>query len=192
MATVPPTARTGVPTPAPAVRCADVLIIVEGASRIRWVTDTSRTWSPVAFWPDGAEAAEVALHLEKRQPLLVVLDDTAVMVPVWDHELDRAPANVAALAVGEGDLLDLRVPALDWLPAPLRHRGLDFWRTSTARLAGTPTALLPPLLFDTPEQAAEDTWHVRFARRTRPFPLTGKRLTSVVAHAFPRQETPRG
>ncbi|MFI9024662.1 hypothetical protein [Streptomyces sp. NPDC053560] len=214
------------PTP-PTVLCAGVLIIFEGAARLRWAVDGAGDWTPVALWPDAREADEVAERLARRQPLLVVLDglDTpegfgaqgvidahgvidapagpdahagpdglGVTVPVWRAELDRAPADLAALATGDGDLLDLRVPALTWLPAELRQRGTEFWRATGARTADVPPALLPPLLLDGAGEAADGSRgahpHVRFARRSRPSALTPRHLAAAAAHAFPPQETP--
>ncbi|MGI5467478.1 hypothetical protein [Streptomyces sp. CA-132043] len=196
------------PTP-PTVLCAGILIIFEGAARIRWAVDGTGDWTPVALWPGAREADEVAERLERRQPLLVVLDELdtphgidaragddglGATVPVWRAELDRAPADLAALATGDGDLLDLRVPALTWLPPELRQRGTEFWRAAGARTADVPPALLPPLLLDGAGEAADGPRgghpHVRFARRSRTPALTPRHLAAAAAHAFPHQETP--
>ncbi|GHG97535.1 hypothetical protein [Streptomyces rubradiris] len=173
-------------TTLPARLCAGTLVVFEGPSRVLWTPGAPGSPVPAGLWPTAADAAEVAARIARREPVLVVLEEIAATVSVWRHELDRAPAELAELAEGEGELLDLRVPALDWLPEPLRERGLAFWHRSTARAAREPAVLLPAVLLDEPDEGAPG---VRFARRLLPFPLTTTRLAHLVAGAFP-QETP--
>ncbi|TVL89912.1 hypothetical protein CD790_24200 [Streptomyces sp. SAJ15] len=142
-------------------------------------------------------------QLARRAPLLVVLDAPEATVPVLSEELARAPRRVhAALTRGEPmtgsgtpgsaplcatstrgeEITDLRVPLLDWLPGPLRRRGLDFLAESEETLARTPRALLPALLTDeNPAPSAP----VRFARRLLPGALSEACLAAAVRHLFP-------
>ncbi|WFB09902.1 hypothetical protein LRS74_24810 [Streptomyces sp. LX-29] len=144
-------------------------------------------------------------QLARRAPLLVVLDAPEATVPVLSEELARAPRRVYAALTREEpmtasasastgpaplcatsprgeEVTDLRVPLLDWLPGPLRRRGLDFLAESEEALARTPRALLPALL--TEEDPAPST-SVRFARRLLPGALSEACLAAAVRHLFP-------
>ncbi|MEV0266152.1 hypothetical protein AB0I49_33090 [Streptomyces sp. NPDC050617] len=84
-----------------------------------------------------------------------------------------------------GEIIEVRVPFLDWLPEPVRARAAAFLAESDETLARTPTALLPPLLLEEPRpQHQQAAPQVRFARRLLPGALTPARLSAAVRHIF--------
>ncbi|MEV0277004.1 hypothetical protein AB0I22_11555 [Streptomyces sp. NPDC050610] len=97
----------------------------------------------------------------------------------------HAPCAEFAQCAEHGEIIEVRVPFLDWLPAPVRARAAAFLADSDETLARTPTALLPPLLLEDirpqPQPAAPQ---VRFARRLLPGALTPARLSAAVRHIF--------
>ena len=86
------------------------------------------------------------------------------------------------------DLAPIPVPALDWLPSPIRDRGLRFLRASTLRARRTPALLRPALAL---EDRAVTCPHVRFAHRSRLDAHTQHELSLVVAYAFADVVPPR-
>lgn len=179
-------------SPSPTQYCGHALVIFEGAARIAWHTDPDGAWTPCAVWPGPQARARLAEHLHRGHPLLVVLEGPDVTVPVFQDELDRAPATVRmALLPGprgiepadgpSRDVTEARVPFLDWLPAPLRERGTAFLAHSEQLLDRTPLALLPPLLIDEPQHGDRQ---VRFARRLLPGAVTDPRLGEAIRYLF--------
>jgi hypothetical protein len=166
----------------PIARYGDVLVVVDGADRVTWRRTGLAEWVPCGVWPDEHQSAEVHRHLAHGGPLLAVLAATKATVPLLDEQLAEAPPAVAALAQqASGDLAALHIPALDWLPADLRRRGLRFVRDGAERAARTPAPLLPAIVLDEPDQHAP---HVRFAHRLAPCPHLRRDLPAIVEHAF--------
>lgn len=128
-------------------------------------------------------------HLESERPLLVLLDEARSRVPMLRDEWQAAPCRVVEDLTGDcpGNLVDdevveLRLPFLDWLPTTHRDRAARFLADSDAALSRTPLALLPPLLIE--ERHDDVLPNPRFARRILPTALTADRITAVVEHLF--------
>jgi hypothetical protein len=165
-------------TTEPVLRHDGVTVVVEGSARIRWRRVAAARWAPAALWPSTDESAEVLSGVRRGDPLLVVFDEAPAKVPVLAEELALAPPAVASLACDtSGEVVDLHVPPLDWLPEELRHRGLRFLHTSTQAASRTPCPLRPPLMLDEP---AADLPNLRFAVR---LPCRGWARTDLVAVA---------
>jgi hypothetical protein len=164
-------------------RYGSTLVVFEGSRRMLWSRPEPGRWRPVGIWPGAAEAAELAAHLAARRNVLVVLDETEHTVSLLAEELAEAPASVRRLVRGAdpGEPVDVRIPVLDWLPAPLRRHGFAFLRTGAEAVRRTPAALLPPLLTD---EADPDRPYLRFALRTQRPALGAGRLADAVGHLF--------
>lgn len=164
-------------------RHGSALVVFEGSRRMLWRRPGPGRWRPAGIWPEAAEAAALAAHLAARRNLLVVLDGTEHTVSLLLEELAAAPASVRRLAPGphRDEPVDVRIPVLDWLPAPLRHPGLAFLRTGREAARRTPAALRPPLLLDEP---APDRPYLRFALRTQRGGVGPGRLADAVNHLF--------
>jgi hypothetical protein len=159
------------------------LVVFEGASRVGWHRGTSAEWTPVSLWPQPHEADALAAHLARRDPLLVVLRERVATVPVFREELDRSDPVFAALAdSAEDDPVELRIPALDWLPTEVRLRGLRFLSWADSVMSTTPYALCPPYLVDDPDGASAQ---IRFARPRRGERATDTDCRALVEHLFP-------
>ncbi|MFJ9036947.1 hypothetical protein ACIRF8_10215 [Streptomyces sp. NPDC102406] len=130
-------------------------------------------------------------HLDNGRPLLVLLDDARRHVPLLREEWQAAPHRLVRQLVGvrRGDvpgdtdeLVEVRLPFLDWLPDAHRERAAQFLAESDAALSRTPMALLPPLLAEEPRHGAAPG--PRFARRLLPHALTADRFEAAVRHLF--------
>ena len=164
----------------PCVRCGDVLIVFEGAARLVWEHDGPRNPRAARVWPSGPEHAEIQHHLDRGDPLLVVLEHAEATVPVLVEEVVAAP-TIAALAHFTGDVGEIDIPFLDWLPEPLRERGRSFLERSRQAADLMPRAVRPPLLVGCPSPGPA---RVRFARRQAPGPLSGPALEELVEYVF--------
>lgn len=114
-----------------------MLVVFEGPRRLIWERRSPAWWRPVRLWPDEAERAAVLARIERNEPVLVVLEQLPCTVPLLEEEADRAPAELARLLVDESGPA-IAVPALDWLPDPMRRRGERFARHGRALLSARP------------------------------------------------------
>ncbi|WP_328581129.1 hypothetical protein [Streptomyces sp. NBC_00370] len=166
-------------------RHGSTLVVFEGGRRIQWSRPGPGRWRPTGVWPDPAAAATLADRLEAGGTVLVVLSRTGTTVSMLAEEFAAAPdcvRKLAPAAVAPGDEpVDVVVPVLDWLPEPLRRRGLELLRSGAELARSTPAALLPPLVVDTPDP---DLPQLRFALRTRHDGIGGSRLAEVAGHLF--------
>jgi hypothetical protein len=167
------------------IRHGAMTVVVEGAARIGWRRSGAATWAPERLWPTADEAAELLAAVRRGEALLVVFDETPATVAVLAEEFAQAAPALAELAEGGdatgGEVVELRVPPLNWLPEELRRRGLRFLRDSRAKAARTPTFLLPPLVIDEPSAQAPN---VRFAHRLRHTGACRTQLPQIAAHLF--------
>lgn len=161
----------------------DTLIIFEGPARVDWTVGVDGKWTPTGIWPGPRHGEMLRQRLECRAPILVVLDEARLAIPVLREEWERAPEAVRAALTREGpppapgeEVMELRVPFLDWLPVELRATAETFLAETDLVLAHTPAVLLPPLL------TGDEVDGVRFARRLLPGVLTQVRLTAAVRH----------
>lgn len=182
----------------PTLRLGDVLVILEGPARVLWnepaVEPGRRKWTPTGLWPDEAQRALVREYLDEERPLLVLLDDARRQVPLLREEWQAAPHPVVRdlVSAGREDLTDdgddgdevveVRLPFLDWLPQAHRERAARFLAESDAALSRTPMALLPPLLAEETRPGVPQS--PRFARRLLPSALTADRLAAAVEYLF--------
>ena len=165
----------------PTMRFDDVLVIFEGRHRVTWQRRGLAHWTPVAVWPDNRQAAAVRRHLAVRQPLLVVAERPETTITVLDEQLAGAPASVLARVEGAGEVADLRLPAFDWLPTPLRERGLEFLRRGEERAARTPPPLLQAAQLEPP---VSTDGHVRFLHVARSWPHLEPEMEALIEVAF--------
>jgi hypothetical protein len=162
----------------------DTLIVFEGPARVSWTLGRDGQWTPVQVWPAPRHRELLRRRLDSGAPILVVLDRARAPVAVLREEWDRAPGAVRASLAVDGppaddgvEVLELRVPMLDWLPRSQRVRAEDFLVASDQVLAGTPRALRPPLLVDDRQVCG-----VRFVRRLLPGLLSTEQLVRAVRH----------
>lgn len=154
-----------------------------------------RHWTPTGVWPDARQRAEVREHLDGERPLLVLLDEARCRVPMLREEWQAAPRQLLRDQAGTGsrgpddpadpaddEVVEVRLPFLDWLPEAHRQRAARFLAESDAELARTPVAFLPPLMTEEPRDGTPMS--PRFARRLLPSALTADRLAAAVEHLF--------
>lgn len=163
------------------LRHRNALVVLEGAPRISWHRSSSSEWVPVGVWPGPGGASCLREHLHGGAPLLVVVSEPVATVPLLVEELERAdPALKRFAGPAEGHLVELRLPALDWLPEGARVRGLEFLRWTDGILSTTPYALCPPVLLEAPGSAT----NIRFARPRRGEGVTDDDCRALVEHVF--------
>lgn len=160
----------------------NALVVFEGAARIAWHRGTSSDWIPVGLWPRPEEAVLLEERLERGDPVLVILSEPVATVPLLVEELAASRELFAPYAgPAEGHLVELRLPALDWLPADARARGLEFLASTDKVIATTPYALCPPFLLDGPDA---DGRKIRFVRPRRGERATDADCRALVEHVF--------
>jgi hypothetical protein len=160
----------------------DVLVVLEGHHRVTWQRRKRAEWVPVAVWPNAAQAERVQRRIRVGQPVLIVAERPETCVPVLDEQLAAAPPAVAARVDGDGEaVVDLRIPAFDWLPQHLRERGLEFLRSSHDRAQRMPASLTPPVVLD---EVPAQNGHVRFVHVLRSFPQLTDDLHVLAASTF--------
>lgn len=180
-----PHGGTGAPA-APVERHGGTLVVFEGSRRLLWSRPSPGRWRSVGIWPGPAEAAALTARLAARRNTLVVLSHADSSVPLLAEELAEAPPCVRRLArdaaqQADGGPYDIGIPVLDWLPEPLRRRGLEWLRAGAQLAARTPAPLLPPLLVDAP---APERRHLRFALRTGHAGVSPAGLAELVGTLF--------
>jgi hypothetical protein len=169
-------------TPGPVLHCGEVMVVIEGPTRMCWRHTRGTQWTPTGLWPTATQRAEVLDRLDRGAPLLVVLDNVPATVSLLAEEFAHAPSPLAALADDvRGDLVDLQIPPLDWLPDELRRHGLQFLHASTETASRTPVPLLPALVLDEPASAMPN---VRFAHLLPGGRFSHSHLLGVVRHIF--------
>ncbi|WP_405590987.1 hypothetical protein [Streptomyces sp. NBC_01190] len=167
-------------------------MVFDGSRRLVWSASSTSAYTPVALWPTPQQAAEVLDHLASGGNLLVMVEQESTTVPMYTEEAAQIPAELIEriTLTSDGVLSELHLPALDWLPEPLRQRGLRFLRDTTRTMSNYPDLLLPPLLMeDTGTEPQPHGSNVRFARRRTVRPYTDDRLSPVSDHLFPQLTT---
>ena len=130
-----------------------VLVVREGARRLRWRHEVRREPSPRQpddwvigdLWPDGEARNDLARRLAEGGPILVVLDRESPVVTLPIENIPIIPAG-AVVDESDGDMITVSVPALDWLNKRYRDRGKVFAARASAIMSRTPRSLLPPFL----------------------------------------------
>jgi hypothetical protein len=169
-------------TPGPVLHSGEVMVVIEGPARVSWRQTRGTQWRPTGLWPTATQRAEVLDRLDRGAPLLVVLDDVPATVSLLAEEFAYAPPPLAALAEDvRGEVVDLQIPLLDWLPDELRRRGLRFLHASTETASRTPVPLRPALVLDEPPSAMPN---VRFAHLLPGGRFSHSHLLGVVPHVF--------
>ncbi|MFJ9010366.1 hypothetical protein [Streptomyces canus] len=171
-----------------------MLVVLEGPARVLWKEPSPQPgtgdWTPAGIWPDEDQLAMVREHIERGLPLLVLLDEAHRRIPLLRQELQAAPCRLLeSLMDGTGcdellddEVVEVRLPFLDWLPDAHRDRAARFLEDSDAALSRTPVALLPPLMTEERQDGLPPS--PRFARRILPNALTAGRLAAAVEHLF--------
>ncbi|WP_143674221.1 MULTISPECIES: hypothetical protein [Streptomyces] len=166
---------------APTLWCGSTLVVFDGPRRLIWRPVSAGRWSLADLWPTARQARQVTDHIEDGGAVLVLVDEEQIDVPMYAEEVAQVPESLAARITVDGDLADLRIPALDWLPEPLRERGRTFLRDTDCHIDRQPDLLLPHLLVEEPGQTP---CNLRFARIRHPRPLNNDRLRSAADHLF--------
>lgn len=142
----------------------DALIVFEGPRRILWEQRGPACWRPARMWPSPAEQDMVAEHIGRGRPLVVVVEELPCIVQVLPEELERAPLSFTGLSPLTTDgQAAIPIPPLDWLPEPLRARGLDFASRGPEMIRANPKLRLSTFVFD---PVGDDAHPVRFAMST--------------------------
>jgi hypothetical protein len=174
----------------PTLRSGNTTVVWEGPRRLVWRRASATRWVPTGLWPDAEQAAELAEDLGNGGRLLVVLSPSPTTVQLLAEELADAPPAVQRLAGDHSpasrpghanDPLDLEIPLLDWLPEPVRQRGIRFQAECAALLAEYPPALLPRLLVERPRDPASP---IRFVHPVPASSLSGRHLWGMTPHLF--------
>ncbi len=180
------------------MKIGDVLVVFEGVRRVVWRhrllpvgvpgTPTSSDWVLASVWPDASEQRRVEAHLGAGDPLLVVLDSEPVVISVPAENVTELPAGLPPPPAG-ADIIDVEIPALDWLPEHLCRRGLAFARHAQARIAAVPDFLRPAVVIDPGDDgpgngAGAGTEHVRYVYRTGVRTVPPAMLRRIVEHLF--------
>ncbi|MBO0748386.1 MAG: hypothetical protein J2O47_08540, partial [Acidimicrobiaceae bacterium] len=118
-----------------------VSIVMEGR-RLQW-RRTAAGFELAGLWPDGDERQAIARHLDDGTPMVIVLEYQTSTLSALVEECRSLPEGVSVVHQA-GGVVDLEVRELDWLPHPLRQRGLDFQARARAIAFSTPVHLLPP------------------------------------------------
>jgi len=166
----------------------DVLVVFEGRRRLTWHCQPRRAWKPLELRPTSQEAHSICCALARRQPVLVVVEGREATVPVLAKQVEDPPASIASITAGSGDVRHLRILALDWLPDPLRRRGLAFMEANFAQARKSPAPLQPPFVLEQPA-LAEDS--LRFLHVVQPCDHVERYLPAIVAAAFGHERSER-
>lgn len=166
---------------APTLWYGSTLVVFDGPRRLIWRRGGPDQWSLAALWPSPRQAAQVTDHLESGGAVLVLVEQEQTSVPMYAEEVAQVADALEASVVLDGELAEVRVPALDWLPEPLRERGRQFLRDTACLLQRQPDLLVPHLLVEEPGRTP---CNLRFARIRTPRPLNDDRLRSAAEHLF--------
>ncbi|HET9139275.1 hypothetical protein [Actinophytocola sp.] len=173
----------------PMLRHGKALIVFDGPRRLIWQRIGAARWRPRRLWPNPTETAEVLDTINQGDPVLIILDRHPQPVPVLADELAAAPAAVTDLAGAlTGDVADLHIPTLTWLPHSWTRHGQRFLQHAAEQLTHRPALLMPPLLLHSADPPAATLW---FGLRTHPRPWTAAELTALVEHLGTAQSTSR-
>jgi hypothetical protein len=156
----------------------EVTVVLDGPARLRWSRPGPGQWLLCGLWPSGQEKQAVLERLAAGHPLLVVLERRPATVSVYRQEVATELDRFAAVVESDA-LLDLALPALDWLPETLATAGRTFVARADKLVAATPTALLPALIMDNGVGQA----NLRFARRTAR-PVSGPGCLEAARRVF--------
>jgi hypothetical protein len=157
------------------------LVIFDGPRRLTWRNSSPGQWSPVALWPTTRQVAQVTDHLQSGGTVLILVEQEQTNVPMYAEEAAQAPDALAAKVIEDGEFAEVRIPALDWLPEPLRERGRQFLRDTACFIERQPDLLLPHLLVEEPGQSP---WNLRFARLRTLRSFTDDQLRTAANHLF--------
>lgn len=154
-----------------------VTVVREGAARLVWSRAWVDQWRLTDLWPTPVQSAALESRIARGDRMLVVLDQAPQAIALHPEEV-AMPLDRFDAVSDDGILVEIVVPQLEWLPEPLRTRGLIFADQAAEIIASTPAGLVPPLVLE------QEDCPVRFARRSRA-PLTEAALAEV-ARAAPR------
>jgi hypothetical protein len=164
----------------PMLRCGEALVVYDGPRRLIWNQISTARWTPSRLWPDSSEIAAVGAAVSRGEPLLIILDRRPEPVHVLLGELAGAPPEITELvSSAEGEVAELQVPRLSWLPDHLAQRGQHFLQNVTAEIAPTPPLLLPALILQPPGTTADSVW---FGLRVRSASWSVDEVMAVVDH----------
>lgn len=141
--------------PGPSLLRGDCLVVFDDESRLRWRREAGGSWVFAGVWPSPRQQRAIGQHLARGGRLLVLAAAAGASAAAYPEEIPARLTKYASPAGGE--ILEVRLDQLDWLPRPLRQRGEEFLRTE--RELPRARLLLPPVSPD-PETFSR----VRFAR----------------------------
>jgi len=128
------------------LRCGGALVVYDGPHRLIWNRISAARWTPTRLWPNRAVVTE---SISRGDPLLIILDRRPEPVHVLAEELAAAPQEITDLVCSvAGEVAELRIPRLNWLPDHLGERGQRFLQDVAATVARSPTLLLPSLILE--------------------------------------------
>ena len=151
----------------PMVRCGNALVVQDGSRRLIWKQISASRWAPRRLWPSATEATTVAEAICRGDPVLIILDRRPEPIHALVNELAQAPPEITDLVSAvSGDVAELRVPRLTWLPSSLSARGHAFLDGLDLAVRHTPALLLPALLLQPPRTNTDNVWFGLRARNT--------------------------
>jgi hypothetical protein len=164
----------------PMLRCGGALVVYDGPHRLIWNRISAARWTPTRLWPNRTEAAVVTESMSRGDPLLIILDRRTEPIHVLVEELATAPREVTDLVCSvAGDVAELRIPRLCWLPDHLVERGQRFLQDVAATVARSPRLLLPSLILEERDNTPDTVW---FGLRVRSASWSVDEVKSVVDH----------
>lgn len=137
----------------------DTYVVLTDVPLLSWDYSAPIQWSPSDLWPSPGHLEQLHERLRRGTPTFVVVGEP--------------------LTAGPGRPAPHR---LDFLPEPLRQRGLGFLRSSAVQIHDVPLALRPPLLLDQADPAQPN---VRFGRWSGMDRAAARSLGAVVRILFP-------
>lgn len=144
----------------PTIEVGAIVVVFDGNARLRWEMRANGERCLQELWPSDVDRAELLQHLESGGALLVVLERDPVVLAVYPHEIVTGLDRFETVTSMSG-LVELELPVLEWMPEPLRSRGMIFVDQTDEIMRSTPEALLPTLIVE----STTDECQVRFARR---------------------------
>jgi hypothetical protein len=141
------------------VRCENTLVIYDGSRRLIWKQISTARWAPRRLWPSATEATTVAEAVRRGDPVLIILDRRPEPIHALVDELAQAPPEITDLVSSvSGDVAELRLPRLTWLPRSLSVRGHAFLDGMDLTVTHTPALLLPALMLQPPRANTDNVW----------------------------------
>jgi hypothetical protein len=168
---------------------AGVLVVHEGARRLRWAHErdgcpaplTIHDWQIAGLWPDEGTRTAIRARIDRGEPVLVIIGNEPPTAEFPAEFVPRIPDGVELADVDQdAGMVTLRWSALDWLHPAERTRGLAFADEARKTLDRMPRFLRPPLILE--ERALDSAQPLVFVHAARNNGTTRPILAEVVRY----------